>query len=236
MTSRLSRQLVSLLGVVLGIGLAGAASASTVTMDFDALGGAESVSEYYNGGCSKGILFLPGTCGGPDYGVSWGPNAFIRGESFTANLANEPSAPNIMTTHHTTMNVAGGFTALSFFYAFADFAAGGQGNVSVFSGLDGSGTLLATMMLPATGVFGDGCLWWQCWNQVDLGFLGTARSAIFNGDPNSLTDYGFDNVTLAFSVPEPASLGIFGLGLLLAATFLGLRRRSVDVEPSMSHV
>jgi hypothetical protein len=115
------------------------------------------------------------------------------------------------------MNIAAGFDGgLSFdFYNLSN--AFFSGSVTVYSGKNGRGMQLAYADLGAT----DG------WDFLGLTFSGLAKSVIFNGSPVFFT--GFDNVTLGVNapnpVPEPAALGVFGLGVLLLGLFAGLRRR-----------
>jgi hypothetical protein len=66
----------------------------------------------------------------------------------------------------------------------------------------------------------------HCWNFIDdLLFNGIAHSVVFGGNFNNVA---YDNVSFGLastSVPEPAALGMFGLGALLIGLFAGLRRR-----------
>lgn len=92
------------------------------------------------------------------------------------------------------------------------------GSVSIFSGKNGNDALLASSDLQ-TGL---------SWQFRELSFAGLAKSVAFTGDPLFFT--GFDDVTLGLDtlvrpVPEPAALGVFGLGLLLMGCISDLRRR-----------
>lgn len=200
--------------LVLVAGLAGGvASAAPITMNFDGLTPGASVHKYYNGGCSTLIGFNM-NCGGPDYGVVW------KG----ATVGDSASAPSpsgfagLLLNDQATMNIAVGFDGgLSFdYYNLSNFLF--SGSVSVYSGLNGHGAQLSYADLGTT----------NGWDFFDLTFSGLARSVIFSGSPFYLT--GFDNVTLGVNapthpVPEPAALGVFGLGVLLLGLFAGLRRR-----------
>lgn len=214
----LNKAVAIALVLIAGMFAGGIASATTITMDFDGLNPGTAVKNYYNGGCSGG-----GTnkvCGGPDYGVVW------QGARVQDLAVNQPSGPNFMhpsdidlLSTSATMNIAGGFdTGLSFYYSTLT-----AGDVRVFSGLDGSGSLLASLNLG----FSDQCGNVPCWDFIDLSFPGTARSVIFRGILHLI---GFDNLTLGAaptaSVPEPAALGMFGLGVLLIGVFAGMRRRA----------
>lgn len=117
-----------------------------------------------------------------------------------------------------TMNVPGGFTtSFSFYYT----AINDPGTITIWSGLDGTGTALLTIPLPVTPsqVFSDPA----CTDPAEpfcpffpLGatFSGTAMSVDFSGAEDQVA---FDAITLG--TPEPASFSLIGLGtaLLLAA-------------------
>jgi hypothetical protein len=191
-------------GLVLAAGMlvGGVASATPITMDFDGLTTGTSVAHYYDGGYTTFLAGFPVDGPGPDYGVTW------AGATVAADHA------SLFLTANALMNVTGGFTSgLSFdFYAYVP----GVNSVSIYSGLDGQGTLLA-----------QSDLWSLTWSSLDLSFLGTAKSVVFHGLPAFFT--GFDNVTLQdtpHAVPEPAALGMFGLGVLLIGMFAGMRKRA----------
>lgn len=210
--------------LALGLGLlvCGAAGATPVTMHFDGLTPGTNVHNYYGGGCSTHAGFF-GTynvdCAGPDYGVKW-KGAYVR------SLGDEPSAPNyagagLFSSGDMVMNVAAGFdTGLNFYYTtVADVF---SGTVKVYSGKNGHGTELAHQDLAGTPFSCAGSV--PCWMLAGLDFEGTAKSVVFDGFSASLN---VDDVTIGagLSVPEPAQLGMFGLGLLLVGGFVGLRRR-----------
>jgi hypothetical protein len=191
--------------------LAGIASASPVTMNFDGMGVPEYVDNFYNGGCSTLAGLIPATCGGPDYGVVW------SGAITADRLAPPPpSSPNFMAYADgvsATMNVATGFNDAGFSFAYY----GGGPTVSVYSGLDGTGDLLASQTLDSSL-----CGLSFCWTADDFGFSGIAKSVVFGGTGV------FDNISFNMaSVPEPAGFGIFALGLVLMGVFANLRRRVI---------
>ena len=107
------------------------------------------------------------------------------------------------------MNVPGGFTtSFSFYYT----AINDPGTITIWSGLDGTGTALLTIPLPVTPsqVFSDPA----CTFPLGATFSGTAMSVDFSGAEDQVA---FDAITLG--TPEPASFSLIGLGtaLLLAA-------------------
>jgi hypothetical protein len=100
------------------------------------------------------------------------------------------------------MNKPAGFgTSLSFYYYNPGTA---PGTVTVYSGLNGTGTALLTLTLsPDSGFDAAGDF-----------FPGTAESVDFSGSANNIY---FDNVTFdinALVVPEPTTLTLLGAGLL----------------------
>jgi hypothetical protein len=192
------------------------AHAATV-LTFEGLGDGASVGNFYNGG------------GGPNYGITFvGATALIDSDAGgSGNFANEPSPNTIMYfpgVSSATMNVPLGFTmGLAFYYS-----ASSPGQVDVYSGLNGSGSLLATISFVAqasdNGCTGDPTGLFCNWSPVGVGFSGIAQSVVFSGLGDLI---GFDNITLGDStpggvVPEPTTLLLTGSGLALAGW---LRRR-----------
>jgi hypothetical protein len=125
------------------------------------------------------------------------------------------------------MDVAGGFnTGFSFYYADQQ---GFTGSVDVFSGLDGSGSELASLSLSSTpNPYTD-------FIPVGVAFLGTAESVVFSGSADFIA---FDNITLGATspmsaVPEPSTwllmiAGIGGIGLMLRRSKQSMGFRSKD--------
>lgn len=203
-------------------------AATPVTMDFDGLNpDGEYVADYYNGGCGNSFLGSDMTCGGPDYGVVWeGATVALGGVS----AGNPPSRPNVIRQigfAPMIMNVADGFDGGFSFYYSAPILGGWVG---IYSGLGGSGTLLAsTGSLAGTPLFcEEGFGPYACWNLVDGPvFSGLAHSVVFGGFP-ALAAYdnvSFDMRDAPVGVPEPGAFGMFALGILLLGLAAGLRRR-----------
>jgi len=120
-----------------------------------------------------------------------------------------------------TMNVGGGFTGIQFFYTAAF-----QETVKIWSGTNGSGTLLATLNLsPNNGMCGSPA---YCnWTSAGINFSGTAASVTFTGGANGL---GLTDITLNSSktaIPEPSSIYLLGIGLL--GTGFGRFRRLLSL-------
>lgn len=224
--------------LVCGLGFAAVAGATSVTMTFDELqmngiAGGQYVDQYYNGGCGTAFNGGAVTCGGPDWGVVWSGAAVAKGGP---TLTNMPSSPNaiipsvplgtIGTDPRMIMNVADGFTSgFSFYYSSRN----NQAFVTLYDGLGGTGNMLATTTLASTPIAcNGGAGLFHCWNFIDsLTFSGTARSAVFGGSFNNVAydNVSFDLNPAGTSVPEPAALGLFGLGALLIGLAAGLRRR-----------
>lgn len=154
----------------------------------------------------------------------------------SGNFANEPSPSTVLfflSGGAATMNVAAGFdTGFSFYYS-----AGTEDTfVNVWSGLNSTGTLLATLNLAmnfnADGCTGDPTGAYCHWDPIGVSFAGIAHSVDFGGTANYV---GFDNVTLGSatagggtSVPELGILAMFGFGLLLIGDAAWRKRRLVN--------
>lgn len=199
------------------------AHAVVVKLDFEGLNSSanESPLNYYNGGAGSA-----GTTGGPNYGVSFSSNTITGctqpNSCANTNSAGNPSGSNIIfftSGGSSIMNVLGGFdTGFSFLYS----AANNPGTVTVWSGADRTGSLLATLTLPVTGNGSavPGCVGTNfCpYFAAGVAFAGTAMSVDFAGTNNQI---GFDDITLGASspisaAPEPATWGLmlFGFGLV----------------------
>jgi len=225
---RLSRLM---LGAAFAAGLAGAASAAPVVIGFDGLDGVngEAPGQYYSGGqgglgsgpgANYGVTFsgdavvvcsLGFACDDPDRA---GPTDVLRFLDPRAAFAPDPDpdAPSVM-------NVAGGFTGeLSLLYANAAESS----TLRIWSGVGGTGSLLASLRLGST--CGDGACDFL---RISQAFAGTAHSVEFVNFDFRLA--GVDDIALTLAdggtgaVPEPSAwaLAILGFGLAGAR----LRRR-----------
>jgi PEP-CTERM motif len=189
---------------------------STIVLTFEGIGDLVPIGNYYNGGAggSLGIVF------GPD---SLAVVSILSGGS--GNFSNAPSGETVaffLTGAGDVMNVAAGFnTGFSFFYS----ATTNPGTVTVWSGLSGTGMLLATLTVPPNGSCTPGPNFCH-WTAEGVTFAGTAESVNFSGTANEI---GFDNITLgsataggSTATPEPATILLLGAGSL---GLLGVRRK-----------
>lgn len=219
-----------------------AAQASVVVLDFEGLSATYPftfyqpvfVNNFYNGGTSS-----TGTSG-TNYGVSFSSDArALCLNTTTVKCSNSSRAgqgdPNSQTVGLTFtgqsasyLNVAAGFdTAFSFMYASPSYSS----SLSIFDGLDGTGTLLAKLDIPFTSAGPcPGYAAQYCpFVAAGIGFAGTAKSVSFYGFSFGVA---FDDVTLGSltaggsgpsAVPLPAGFPLLAGGLML----LGALRRKV---------
>jgi PEP-CTERM motif len=177
-------------------------------LNFNYLGNLQPVGNLYNGGSSKA----------PNYGVTFSSNVYglkstLQGGS--GNFSPDPTGSPAIFINGTTgasamgsMSVANGFSSgINFFYTAAF-----QEVVTVWSGANGTGTVLAMITLSPN----DGsCSGSYCnWTDVGLSFSGTAKSVTFTGPANGL---GLSDITLGQSntaIPEPSSIYLLGTGLV----------------------
>ena len=195
---------LSMLGALIPLTIT-SARADVFTLDFGGLQNGEEVLSYYDAGF--GSL---GSGPGPDYGITFTP-------SFLAIFAVPPYGPDRvgeLNGPSAVMDVEGGFTnLLSFYYQASD----NSGLVTIWSGFDGTGSMLASFSLPAMAI----------WTPAGASFSGTAMSVLFTGTPGIRLD---DITNAGFVIPEPASLLLLGTGFVAGATVL--RRRWISCHRS----
>ncbi|MGE5206396.1 MAG: PEP-CTERM sorting domain-containing protein [Chlamydiota bacterium] len=216
------------------------AGASTIDLTFEGIAPYPSnndvqILNFYNGGTSS-----VGTSG-PNYGISFPDNALLiclnTLSTFCSNTSRGGQGdPNsqlgglyFLTGSSTYLNDPAGFTTgFSFNYAAPYYG----GSIEVYSGLNGTGTLLASLTLPTTTSgpcpnYGAGyCPFFP----IGVTFAGTAQSINFGGTANYIV---FDDVTFGSptpgpgpNAPEPSSLAIFGSGIVGLAGLLRRRFKS----------
>jgi hypothetical protein len=217
-------------------------SASAQILNFEGINdgypsGFAFIQDFYNGGLSS-----VGTSG-PNYGIEFSANAQAIclntiGVSCSNTSRGGQGNPDsqlgglfFLSGDATYMNRAAGFTTgFSFFYT----APNQGGSFSVWSGLNGTGILLASLNLGTTAS--------TCAPQYNagfcpfvaagVGFAGTAQSVTFAGVANQIV---FDDVTFGSIipdeqptvVPEPISMVLMGTGLAGVAAVRRRRRQDV---------
>jgi len=187
-----------------------------VVLTFEGVGNFVTVGNFYNrgGGGNLGVVFGSGSLALTP--LPGGNGDFTNALSGDTILFFLPGTGDVV-------NVSAGFnTGFSFFYT----AAMAPGSITLWSGLDGTGALLATLSLPVNGA----CTTTSCnWTPTGVAFSGTAESVDFS---ESAGNVGFDNITLGSATrggattptPDPATmllLGVASLGLL------GARRKKL---------
>ncbi|MEF7613247.1 PEP-CTERM sorting domain-containing protein [Aquincola sp. MAHUQ-54] len=178
---------------VLAAFAAAPALAAPLVIDFETAPSFESIGEHY-----------------ADWGVSFTGDALGLQNDFEQYFSNAPSPLGVMTPvgADATMNVAAGFVdQVSFSYSSSSLAVSA---VNVWSGLNGTGELLASFNLVGNAQAG-GCsdTAFCRFDTLTSTFAGTAHSLTFGNAANLAV---FDNISVT-AVPEPASVLMMALGL-----------------------
>jgi hypothetical protein len=182
--------------------------AANTLIDFETSPSFESIGEYYNSGAggALGVSFTGGALG-------------LVNDELGPYFSNAPSPVGVMTPvdADATMNVRSGFVnSISFYYSSSSVL---PSSVMVWSGIDGTGGMLASFNLAENSQAG-GCIG-SAYCRFDLlssPFEGTAHSVTFGNAANTAA---FDNLSIT-TVPEPSTALLMMLGL---AGLLAARRR-----------
>ena len=194
--------------------------------DLYSYGTSEQILDYYNGGTDAGGAT------GPNYGISFGPDALALQNYPNSNVGNEPDGGDasmiFLSGSGDVMNVASGFTTGFSFYESTPYG----GSVSVYSGLNDTGTLLASLSLPISTNFpsepyyGGG----GSWDPVGVSFAGTAESVDFSGTANYIAfadvTLGSENVQIGNGVPDTTGMSLYGIVALALAGMAWSRRKT----------
>ena len=188
------------------------AAAQSVLVTFETPSSFQSILTHYAGGTDQAGV------AGANLGVSFGGDMLaVRNDDLGPYFSNAPSAIGVMAPvgPDAFMNVAVGFTSLNFFYSSSAAVVGG---VKVWSGLDGTGTLLTSLSLLNNAQTGCNSAPYCRFDSLSATFSGVGRSVGFDGAAGVA---GFDNVNITV-VPEPTTLVLMALGLAVVA---GVARR-----------
>jgi hypothetical protein len=189
------------------------AFAGNVLVDFETPTSFASISEFYNGGAdSAGAV-------GPALGVSFSADALALANDFDTYFTHAPSPVGVMAPvgPDATMNVALGFVdAVSFSYSSSQFVS----QVNVWSGVDGTGEVLASFNLVKNAQRGCSDSDFCRFDQLTSTFAGVAHSMTFG---NAAGVAAIDNISIT-AVPEPTTALLMSLGV--AGLFLARRRRA----------
>jgi hypothetical protein len=243
-------KLVRLVPVLaIGVNLAASeAHASSVTLTFSTLPNEVTIGNYFNGGLSG----YPNSGTGPNDGVVFSPTAEELKDTAgrttgTGKFENNPSglngvlyfafaAPTMPATPEFYLDDASGFNKVSFAYSLLNNLATYDGSVDLWSGLNGTGSLLSSTAIDAAGTtvsctaavhpVDEFCTW----QSVTLDSPQLAKSITF-GTNTTAPFTEFDEVTLT-TTPLPASWAMMLTGLAGFGLFAGYGRlRRVSDTP-----
>lgn len=214
------------LSALLLLSVAAFATSGGELLSFQGAGNEQSVANFYNGG---------GLSSTPNFGVTFSSNFYSLMSppgSFLPTPTNTPAificpggvAADCNSGSSTgVMNVAKGFSnGIDFFYA-----AGQTETVTLWSGANGTGTVLLTISLSANSCTQGGNICQYQWSQIGKSFNGTAYSVTFTGPGDQ---FGLADITLGSSttaIPEPSSLYLIGTGL--GVFVIGKVRRALSL-------
>jgi phospholipase C len=211
------------------------ARASTVTLSLGSEYNDAYILNYFLGGADS----VPSDGSGPNLGFGFSNNAVVE-KSGTASgygkYQNNPSSQTevlvfaadnyggTLNTGGSYLNFSQGFSGISFNYALSANNAEFNGTADIWSGLNGTGSLLGSIALSATGA-GNSCTTAQyayCnWSSVSASSFGTAESITFGG--TSTSDYAEFSGVQVTAVPLPAAAWLLLSG---AAGLVGFSRKA----------
>ncbi len=192
-----------MVGLLLLLGISSATANSNPSAEFLNFGGLQNMQQV----------------GNTYSGVSFSSNFLVLhpvGQNGSGAFAPDPTQSPIIFINGVTgapatgiINVAAGFsTGIQFF-----FTAGFSESVTIWSGYNGTGTVLATLALSPNNLPCTGFPSYCNWTSASLGFSGTAKSVTFSGPANG---FGIADITLnstTSAIPEPSSIYMLATGL-----------------------
>lgn len=193
-------------------------------LNFQGLGDLQPVGNFYNGG---------GLTSTPNYGITFSSNFYGLRSVYNGGsgaFAADPTGTPAIFVNGTAgsnvtgyMNVNNGFSGgIQFFYT-----AGFSETVTVWSGANGTGSILATITLSPNNGSCTGFPTYCNWTSAGLTFSGSAKSVTFTGTADGI---GIADITIgsaSTAIPEPSALYLLGTGL--AGISLGRVRRFLGI-------
>ncbi len=185
--------------------LAGVCAAQTgsLTLTMEGLANQEEILNYYTGG-----LGSAGSGPGPNYGITFGTGAralISSAAGGTGNFSGNPSgntaADFVKGGGSVIMNVLRRLYRRGFSFYYAN-ATSGSGAVTLYDGANGTGNILATLLLSPTGSNCNSSQFaYSCWVAEGVSFGGIAESVDFG---NAIQVALFDNFTIGSPTPGGA--------------------------------
>ncbi len=213
----------------------------------DPLPSGSYADNYYNGGwagntyASGPVQNYPTSGTGPSLGFTFSANADVQsGGTNQGKFQNLPTDPDnntqilyfapVLGGGSTTnaINFATGFTGVTFNFALDGNSSTYDQTADVWSGLNGTGTLLDTIALNSAAITINGTTRqyvYTTWSSAtDDTFSGVGQSVTFgNSNSTAPENLEIDAFTVE-AVPEPSS---WALGITAVALFFVLRRRAL---------
>jgi hypothetical protein len=180
-----------------------------ITIDFEgAVGYVNPIAEFYNGGTDGAGN------SGPNLGVSFTDAAVgVSNDVDFSYYSNAPTMGTVMAAFDTTatMNVASGFSGqLTFWYASSVTTLDA---VNIYSGLNSTGTLLASASLFGNASLGCTDTPFCRFDLTSVKFAGVAKSVNFGGNAQFVA---YDNIGIT-PVPELDTYVMLAAGLVAMA-------------------